>query len=250
MEMILYAPMELIIRASKLRRNLVSLISAASALSFALAMIELLGRVRLGTAGRLFSVDAETSLPTWYATLSIASAAALLALIASVSRRRGERDSLSWAALSAIFVVISVDEITMVHEMVSQRLGELVPFTGWLRFAWVVPALLVLPAVGAAALPFLSRLPKRRRLQFVSAGAIYVCGALGMEMVGAKVSESMKSAALYSATGQMITPAYAACFHLEEFMEMLGIALFNCALVEHLAGLLGSDGLRLRFRDD
>ena len=60
----------------------------------------------------------------------------------------------------------------------------------------------------------------------------------------------MTGTALYSATEKMITPAYAVCFHIEELLEMLGIALFNSALIEHLAGLLGPEGLKIRFRND
>jgi hypothetical protein len=223
-----------------------------AALSFALCMFEISSGVRLGTAGRLFSVTAETSLPTWYAAVSIACASGLLLLIAEASRRKGARDVLAWAVLAALFAAISVDEIAMIHEAVGSKVSDLTQATGFLRYAWVIPAMVVVPVVGALFLPFLGRLSKRRRFQFVSAGVIYVTGALVMEMVGAKTSEGMAAApgtSLYSATEKMITPAYAVCFHLEELLELVGIALFNSALVEHLAGLLGSDGLRIRVRE-
>lgn len=241
--------MELTIRASTLRRVLLTFVTSLAVFSFALCLFELGSGVRLGTAGRLFSVTAETSLPTWYAAVSIASASGLLLLIAAATKRAGLRDVLAWGALAALFAVISVDEIAMVHEAVGSKVSDLIPATGFLRYAWVIPALVIVPVLGALFIPFLARLTARRRFQFVTAGAVYVCGALVMEMVGAKVSDGMASApgtALYSATEKMITPAYAVCFHVEELLEMLGIALFNSALVEHLAGLLGTGGLTVR----
>jgi hypothetical protein len=108
---------------------------------------------------------------------------------------------------------------------------------GFLRFAWVLPALVLLPALAAVFAGFLRRLEPRRRGQFLLAGALYVAGAVGMEVVGGKV---------YFANGDEASALYAVCFHLEETLELLGVSLFIAALVEHLAVLLGGKPVSVR----
>ena len=242
--------MELTIRAADVRRTLYAAIVAMTAASAVGAAIELCGGPGLGSLGRILSVDAESSIPNWYSALALAVAAGLLAVIATEARRRRDRDALAWVSLCAIFALLSLDEIAAVHETAGARLGELVHAGGWFTFAWVIPALVLVPAVGATFLPFLSRLATRRRRQFVTAGAIFVTGALVMEMIGGKALSRFPKTTFYSPDQMMISPAYAVCFHIEEFCEMMGIAMFIAALVEHLAELPGSSGLTVRVRND
>jgi len=193
-----------------------------------------------GTGGiaRLFDVNAEMSYPNWYSSLILAASCLLLAAIAGVLMRLQRMEFIvHWIFLSATFALLSSDEIVGLHESMSTVMRRLGNFTGFLRFAWVVPAGVGVFAFGLAYLRFLAALPVRRRNQFVVAGFIYVLGALGMEMIGAKQMD------LYSRS----STAYISSYHLEELLELCGVALFNAALIEHLAGLLGPDGLRLRF---
>jgi hypothetical protein len=74
-----------------------------------------------------------------------------------------------------------------------------------------------------AYLRFLRDLPKTTRLLFIVSGAVYVGGALGMDMLGGY----FKSHPLGSFDMQpiMIT--------IEEFMENMGIVLFIFALLSY-----------------
>ena len=164
---------------------------------------------------------------------------ALLAAVALTLRAREQtRDLFAWVLLAIIFAFLSLDETASIHEGIGKALKKYIRLGGWFRFAGVVPSFALAAAVGATLLPFLARLPSRRRNQFLVAGFLFVLGAVGLEMVGAK---------LFSAAGDRLTLAYAVCYHIEEFLEMFAIVLFNAALVEHLAELLGAEGLRLRF---
>ncbi|MDP3542429.1 MAG: hypothetical protein Q8T11_08185 [Elusimicrobiota bacterium] len=188
---------------------------------------------------RAFDVSAEQSVSTWYSAAGLALAAALLGLVAAAHRAKREtRDLAAWVALAVIFALLSCDEVAGLHEVVSEHLHAALGTSGFLRFAWVLPAGVFLLVLGATLLPFLARLAPRRRRQFVVAGLIYVGGAVGREMIGAK---------LFSEAGDQRTLAYFLCGHGEEFLEMLGIVLFNSALIEHLAETLGADDARLRF---
>ena len=63
------------------------------------------------------------------------------------------------------------------------------------------------------------------RVRFVTAGVIFLTGALGIEMLGAREAD------LYDTT----TVTYCLLYSLEEMLEMLGIILFIYALLSHLA---------------
>ena len=67
---------------------------------------------------------------------------------------------------------------------------------------------------------FLIHLPRRTCVLFLLAGAVYVGGALGMEMV----------AAVYDQSHGYENAVTASLSTVEETMEMLGLVLFNYAL--------------------
>jgi hypothetical protein len=67
----------------------------------------------------------------------------------------------------------------------------------------------------------------------VAGGATFVGGALGIEMIGASVSQARG----------MHSVSYLAATTVEELLEMSGVALFTVALMEHLGNL----GLAVRF---
>lgn len=115
----------------------------------------------------LLSLSYEHNPPTWISSCLLFSCAVALALVAARTRAERRRWSRHWAALALIFLYISFDEIV----------GHGVFF-----FSWVIPAAVIVLVIGAAYLPFLADLPCPRRVQFAVAGALYVFGALLMEL--------------------------------------------------------------------
>jgi hypothetical protein len=80
---------------------------------------------------------------------------------------------------------MAMDETLQVHELSSAALRAALGISaGPLHQAWVVPAMGFLAVFGAMYLRFVFALPARSRNLFVLAGAVYVAGALGMEMAG------------------------------------------------------------------
>ena len=59
---------------------------------------------------RMFDLDAEMNLPTYFASLLLALVALLSAGIASVVRARGDKWGRHWSGLAAAFLYLSVDE--------------------------------------------------------------------------------------------------------------------------------------------
>jgi len=181
----------------------------------------------------LLDLDGEGNLPTWWSSFLLLVAAALLGVIAGQHATRGGGDVRHWAALAAIFLGLSIDETAQIHELVGKHVHRLLATRGTLRFAWVIPGALFVAVVGFTYLRFLGRLPPATRRRVAVAGAVYVGGALGLELLESAAVERWGRGA-----------AWAALSTLQEIAEMVGVVLFIHALLAHLAS--ERHGLALR----
>lgn len=198
---------------------------------------------RFATLLRMLDVDQEQSIPTWFSVLNLILTSLLIAAVIHSLRAMNEKHHLiRWMILAAGFLWLSADEAVSIHErlggVLARKLGsgKMGGGYGFLRFEWVVPAILILAALGVYFLKFLLDQPPRRRWQFIAAGCIYVLGAVVMEMIGGKVSDIKSEHSL----------TYLMCTHIEEGCEMIGVVWFMRALIEYLAEL-NPDGLKLSF---
>jgi hypothetical protein len=171
-----------------------------------------------------FGVSAEGKLPTFYSGLTLLAVAALLALIWAHERRRHGPLRWYWAALSLIFVVLAMDELLSIHEATTELIRSRLHIAdGWFYNAWVIPAVVVLAFLALTFFRFLVRLPARTRTLFVLAGAVFVSGAVGFEMIGG---------AYASVNGDDL--GYGVLASVEEVLEMSGIVVMLYALLDHL----------------
>lgn len=167
----------------------------------------------------MFSLSYEQNIPTWYSSSLLLACSVLLFLIAAATKREGGPRVNHWRALGLGFLYISLDEVASIHEHAGWlRLG------GVLYFSWVIPAAIVVALVGASYLRFLQHLPPATRARFLLAGAIYVGGAVGMELPLGYWTERYGSNNF----------VYGAIDWVEESMEILGVTLFLLALVDYL----------------
>jgi hypothetical protein len=149
----------------------------------------------------------------------------VLAIIASDERRRGSRWVRHWWALSLIFFYISLDELSSLHENANHWFA----LGGILYFGWVIPAGIAVAVVGLSYLRFLAALPARARRGFLVAGAFYVGGALGVELILAYWTDVVGDKNF----------GYSLIDLVEESMEMIGASLFLLALLEYLGSPAG-----------
>lgn len=168
----------------------------------------------------LLSLSYEQNVPTWVASCLLFACGTVLALIGLEASRARSPLRGYWYGLAALFAYLSLDEFVGFHE----HLGGLVELHGALYFSWVVPAGVAVAIVGSTFVPFLRRLPRRTRRQFLIAGALYVGGALGMELPLGYWTERAGSDNL----------VYALIDGVEEGMELAGTTLFLLALLEYL----------------
>lgn len=184
-----------------------------------------------------FYLDDENNVPTYLASLLLLIAAGLLAVIASVKHRIGDGFKWHWTVLSALFLLMSLDEAASFHERLIRPMRALLGAEGWLHFTWVVPGALFVLLFGLGYLKFLLRLERPFRLLFATAGILYVGAALGIETVGAARAD---------AAGQE-NLAYALIASTEEVLEMAAVVLFIHVLLVYLSRQV--DSVRFRIRD-
>jgi hypothetical protein len=174
---------------------------------------------------RQLNLESENNLPTWYSSIALLLAAGLLFIIALAKREEKDQYRRHWLGLAIIFVGLSLDETASLHEMTAPIVHTYFHPSGYLYYGWVIPVGILVSIVGMTYMGFLRHLPFSTRTLFVLAGAIFVGGAMGMDMV-----EAMEQV-----RGGYGTTTYAIMVGIEEGMEMLAIVLFVYALSTYIA---------------
>jgi hypothetical protein len=174
---------------------------------------------------RQFDPDEENNLASYYQIVTLQFCALLLALTSWAKRGASDRYYLHWRALALIFLLLSVDEAASLHEATAEHLRGALHMGDYFHFAWVVPAIVFVLIVAISYLRFLLSLPAGTGWLFVIAGAFYVGGAVGMEIVGGH---------LRKLHGEQ-SPQYAAGTVAEEVLEIIGVWIFIYALLSYLS---------------
>jgi endoglucanase len=169
----------------------------------------------------LFDFDMEKNVPTLFNVCLFILNAALFLILWNATRINGKTQFV-WLLLSAVFLFLSIDELSSVHEHLSVAVSAAFNPTGIFRFAWVIPYGIALLVLTGFVLPSICRLPKGIRFWFILSGVIYVSGALGLEMLGGKYFESIHNAP---------DVLYVVITTFEESLEMIGLIVLVYALL-------------------
>ena len=175
---------------------------------------------------RLFDVNREANIPTWFSSLLLILNAFILAIIAVRTKAQQGPYHTQWFVLAAIFLYLSIDESALLHEMTEKPVRTALGVSGYLYFAWIIPALCFLVVLGIYLRRFLFDLPNKTRWLFLLAGAVYVGGAVGMESIGSNI---------FASNPWNKTMAYRLWATLEESFEMVGLIIFFYALLNYVA---------------
>lgn len=184
-----------------------------------------------GPIVRLLDLNAESSVGTWFATTMLLLCAVLLAAIALGKRRSRDRFALHWAGLAIIVLGLAIDEQAKLHDLGSgfgAEMRERLGLGGVLYYGWVIVAAITIVALGVTYRRFVFALPASTRARFVVAGALYVAGEMGMEMVGGWV---------FDREGATLT--YYLMTSVEELLAMLGVLVAFGALLGELRTAAG-----------
>jgi hypothetical protein len=86
---------------------------------------------------RVFDMDLEANLPTWFSSVLMFAAACLLWAVAHSDSRHARR----WRFLAFVFLCMSIDETAQLHETLGWTLKNAFQVSGLLHFAWVLLAI-------------------------------------------------------------------------------------------------------------
>ncbi len=181
-----------------------------------------------------FDMNVENNVPTFFSAFILVTSAVLLTVITSQST--ADRYAGHWKWLVIIFTFMAIDEDAALHELLIEPVRDLLPVSGPLYFAWVIPYGLAVLAIGVLYLRFVWSLTARTRGLFIAAGSLYLAGALGFESIGGWY---------FSRHGETEDLRYSLLVATEEFLEMSGIILFIYALLDYLRDRLAGDPLRI-----
>jgi len=182
-------------------------------------------------------VDREASIPTWYAVITLMACAALLAVIARDAFERRRPFPRHWAALAAIFALLSLEEIIGIHSEATQRLRALVSITEGLGYALALAAIALIGLAIVALLfgRFYLHLPVRWRMWFTIGAVVYLIGVFASDAVGDYLITESGAPTL----------AYVVVQTVEEAFEMTGVLIFIVMLLDYIRTFVGTVSLEV-----
>ena len=146
-----------------------------------------------------------------------------------------------WRLLSKIFIFLALDEALQIHEiLIIPGLRHQVHPA--LASTWVVPYAVLALILLWRFRRFLGSISRATASRLLRSGAVYIGGAIGMEMIG--------SFAVRSNLIRLHSPWYGAITGLEEALELVGIILLIDALLRALLDQRNSLDLTLRLGPD
>ena len=181
-----------------------------------------------GTSAKIWvlDLDFEESFYTWFSTVMLSAAAFMCFFLSLKDHGQTKNVKTQWRILGSIFFLLSADEMLSFHERVSGMLSTSFTTSGMFEFAWVIPALVIIPIFLFLFLPFIRHLHTHVSYTIIIAGSIFVFGAVGMEMIaGIFISENNSQDDVFT------SPMYRFLVNIEEGLEVLGVIVFIKALL-------------------
>lgn len=201
-----------------------SLVFISTFLSFLKFQILISNKNLVNIGLTFFSVNREGNIPTYFSSFILLICAILPAFIFFLKRKNHLTEKIYWGLLAFLFLLLSLDEFIGFHELTIDPLRNSLNLSGWLSYGWVVPAIFIVVILGVVFIKFLFMLSAQIRIQFIIAGAIYIGGALGFELIGGYLSE----------TKGVNNFTYALSTNMEEMLEMLGASFFAYSLLNYI----------------
>lgn len=184
---------------------------------------------------RQISLSEEQNLSSWYTSLlmTMASVLAWLAAICVTGVPAATRRF--WRVVAILMLLCSIDETVSFHEVGTLLLPNAAAISPFLRFAWVVFAVPVLAFLGIWCLWSMRHLPSRLWWRLMASAAVFLTGAVGLELIDGAVLVHWGETSL----------AYRIGYVTEDILEMLGLVIFILAVFQHLRDTAPEIALRL-----
>jgi hypothetical protein len=173
-----------------------------------------------------FHLASKANMSTYFSSLLLGFASLLLYVIYKTETTK----KANWLLLSLIFLFLSIDESSEIHENFAGPVGDKIRLhlhntSMYLAWAWVIPYAAITLFVGLYFLRFTLQLPRKTKNLFFLSGTIYVFAALFLEFFEAHFEEKY---GVNNSYNEFLYPC-------EETLEMVGIILFIYALLDYLS---------------
>ncbi len=183
-----------------------------------------------------FYMDAEGNVTTYINALLLFIPSQLLLLIGLWKTSVKDKFRFHWVGLSLIFLFLSFDEMTVLHEQLIKPMRAIVGAKGFLYFAWVIPGAFAVLLFGLIYLFFFLHLDKKFKVLFFISLGVYIGGVVGGEMLSG----------YYAAALGQKNFTYAVVASFEESIEMIGCSFIIYSLLEYIKHYL-PEGFTLKF---
>ncbi len=184
----------------------------------------ILHHTEIGQLYRYFNLTSVLNLPAFYSSFLLGLAGYILCIITLKKIRRSANFSFQWFCLSIVFFYLAIDELLALHEglggIATRFLGEEnLMFQDWAYAGIVLVVLFIL-----LFWSFFNHLPPVHKLRFFMSAALYVGGALGVEIIGS----------IYIMRNGFQDIPFIFFTTVEETLEMVGVIYFINTLMIYL----------------
>jgi hypothetical protein len=210
---------------------LIAAFSVVSLIGQVVAEFVIVENEYVDTIAHWLDVNAEASIPTWYAAVALFAVSVMLGVIAAAARRQGRPFSLQWALLAIGFGLLSLEGIIGVHSQVTKVLRRLADATDgpWLLIGLGGIGIVALIVAAALFGRWFVALPRRWRTWFAIGGLVYLAGVLGSDAIGDYIASTFGDTSLM----------YILVLTIEEALEMTGVLIFIVLLLQYIARFVG-----------
>ena len=177
----------------------------------------------------LFSLSYEGNIPNWYSSCLLFWCGLSLARISAGLWKRHDAFRWHWILLAGGFFYMSLDEAVGIHE----NFGGITQVGGLLYYDWILPASMLILILALFYWPFLRSLPSKARRDFLFAAALFLGGAVAMEL----------PLGYWADRFGVDNFGYAAIDLVEETLELLGLTVFLLGLEDHWRRLTAIEGV-------
>jgi len=129
--------------------------------------------------------------------------------------------------LSIAFIFLGFDESATIHETIGDWTEQFVDTAGYLHYPWIISYSILIGILGLVYFRFFIRMERDIFWSFMLAAFIFMSGAVGLELMGAK------EASLHGSD----TMLYCFYYTIEESLEMFGVIYLIHILLELLSGV-------------
>jgi hypothetical protein len=175
----------------------------------------------------LFDLNRERNAPALFSTGLFVFNATLFARVAAGP---GTESRGAWRFLAGLFLFLAADEWLALHERLVGPVRSALAVGGIFYYAWVIPYGLAVILLTVVLLPAVWRIGHPVRSWLLASAAIYLAGAIGFEMLGARRAEAL---------GGQPDLAYNLLCTAEESLEIGGLILLTYALLSALRDRAG-----------